>query len=143
MNENSETGVGKGRCLCGKVGVTANHMSHALGVCHCSMCRRWSGGPVMAVDCGSEVCFEGEENIKLFASSAWAERGFCRNCGSHLFYRLKHNNQYMMSAGLFGDEAALVFERQLFIDEKPAYYCFANDTLNLTGPEIFARFAPT
>ena len=24
-------------------------------------------------------------------SSAWAERGFCKNCGSHLFYRLKEN----------------------------------------------------
>ena len=47
-----------------------------------------------------------------------------------------------MPAGLFdSDEGALTFTTQVFIDEKPGYYNFANDTQNLTGPEIFAMFA--
>ena len=32
--------------------------------------------------------------------------------------------------------------RQIFIDEKPAYYDFANKTHNMTGAEVFAQFAP-
>ena len=31
---------------------------------------------------------------------------------------------------------------QIFIDEKPAYYDFANKTKNMTGAEVFAAFAP-
>ncbi|NIT13149.1 MAG: GFA family protein, partial [Candidatus Dadabacteria bacterium] len=52
------------------------------------MCRKWCGGPLMAVNCGTDVTFEGEDNITVYDSSSWAERGFCSGCGSHLFYRL-------------------------------------------------------
>ena len=35
-----------------------------------------------------------------------------------------------------------VLEHQVFIDEKPDYYSFANETKNMTGAEIFAQFVP-
>ena len=91
---------GKGSCLCGETRVVVKSMSKSVGVCHCSMCRKW-GGPVMAVDCGSEVSFEGEENISVFNSSEWAERGFCNNelckCDCHkgtVFRRGNKKRQY-------------------------------------------------
>ncbi len=96
----------------------------------------------MAVDCGTEVSFEGEDNISVFDTSEWAQRGFCNRCGSHLFYRLKASNQYMMMAGLFEDQHAFVFSRQVFIDRKPSYYRFADQTTNMTEAEVFARYAP-
>jgi hypothetical protein len=37
----------------------------------------------------------------------------------------------------------LVFDHQVFIDEKPSYYCFPNETENLTGAEVFAKYAPS
>ena len=37
----------------------------------------------MVVDCGADVTFKGEENISVFNSSLWAERGYCNKCGSH------------------------------------------------------------
>ncbi len=138
----SNTSIGHGHCLCGKVKITANTMGHSVGACHCRMCRRWTGGPLMAVDCGSDVVFEGNENIKKYESSAWAERGFCTNCGNHLFYRLKESNQYMMPVGIFENDENLVFDHQIFIDEKPDYYCFSNETHNMTGAEVFAKYAP-
>jgi hypothetical protein len=52
-----------GACLCGKVRITAKAMPVDLSCCHCSMYRKWAGGPFMAVECGTEVAFEGEENI--------------------------------------------------------------------------------
>ncbi|BCL39237.1 hypothetical protein NSMS1_56840 [Nostoc sp. MS1] len=96
----------------------------------------------MVVNCGSDVSFEGRENITIFNSSEWAERGFCNQCGTHLFYRLKANNQYYIPVGLFEQQQDFVFTHQVFIDEKPTYYCFANDTENMTGAELFAQFAP-
>jgi len=130
----------QGHCLCGEVRVTARKAGSDVGACHCKMCRRWGGGPFMEIDCGAEIDFQGEDNIAVFDSSKWAERGFCRNCGTHLFYRLKESGAHMVPVGLFEDEEGLVFESQVFIDERPAYYEFANQTKDLTGEELFKMF---
>ena len=94
----------------------------------------------MEINCGADVDFDGEDNVSVFDSSDWAERGFCRNCGTHLFYRLKKSGQHMIPVGLFEDSASLVFKGQVFVDEKPDYYEFANETEEFTGAEIFAMF---
>lgn len=133
--------TGHGKCLCGAVKVSAKNVSQRLGACHCSMCRKWNGGPLLAVDCGTEVSFEGQENIVSYASSSWAERGFCKACGTHLFYKLKEKAKYIVSAGLFDDIKDFTFDHQVFIDEKPGYYAFANKTHDMTGAEVFAKFS--
>lgn len=137
----TETIQGKGRCLCGSISIKAAAMNLQVGTCHCSMCRKWGGGPFIGVDCGTEVTFEGEENISVYDSSEWAERGFCRKCGSHLFYRLKQSGQLVMPAGLFDEEDKFVFDHQIFIDKKPAFYSFANVTNNMTEAEVFAKYS--
>lgn len=131
-----------GACLCGKTRLVAANNADNVGACHCTTCRRWGGGPLMAVDCGTAVTLEGEEHIGVFDSSEWADRGFCKNCGTHLFYRLKGINQYIVPAGLFADRDSHHFDHQVFIDHKPGYYDFANETENMTGAEVFAKFAP-
>lgn len=123
-----------GSCLCGSVSFTAAS-SNSVGACSCSMCRKWNGGPQMAVFCGENVTFEGEENISVFKSSEWADRGFCKNCGTHLFYRLQ-GTQHMMLAGLFDDQEKFVFETQYFIDNKPDFYNFKENTNNLTAAQV-------
>jgi hypothetical protein len=132
----------QGSCLCGAVHISVKTMSNKVGACHCSMCQKWAGGSLMMVDCGSDVSFQEKENVSVFKSSEWAERGFCKQCGSHLFYRLKAQNKYFMPVGIFEGVEQFVFDHQVFIDEKPAYYCFANQTQNMTGAEVFAMFAP-
>lgn len=129
----------QGACLCGKVRVAVKAANRSVGACHCSMCRKWNGGPLLAIECGGDVSFEGEEHVAVFGSSEWAERGFCANCGSHLFYRLKEGGLYAVPVGLFDDSEPFVFDHQVFIDEKPAFYAFANQTRNLTGAELFAQ----
>ncbi len=128
-----------GSCLCGAVRITANQAKNHVGACHCSMCRTWGGGPLMAIDCGTEVEVEGEDHVSVFESSEWAERGFCSKCGTHLYYRLKQNGQFFVAAGIFSDSSGLAFDHQVFIDEKPDYYAFVNETKNMTGAEVFAR----
>lgn len=136
----SKTAEMQGQCLCGSIRIVAESASHSVGACHCKMCRRWGGGPFMEVNCGRAVTFDGEENLSVFASSDWAERGFCRNCGTHLFYRIKESGEHMVPVGLFEDVGDLVFETQVFIDEKPSFYRFANETNDMTGAELFALF---
>lgn len=130
-----------GSCLCGAVRVTAHVEKHIVDACHCSMCRNWGGGPLFAVECGNAVSFQGEESIAVFDSSDWAERGFCSRCGTHLFYRLKSGGETVLPAGLLQGSDQWSFEHQIFTDEKPDWYEFANRTENMTGAEVFAKFA--
>ena len=116
------------------------NINNKVGACHCAMCRKWGGGPLMAVNCGVDVFFEGEDNILVFDSSGWAERGFCKKCGSHLFYRLKERKEYIIPTGLFDDQESFVFNTQVFIDKKPSFYCFANKTNDMTEAEVFEKY---
>lgn len=130
-----------GGCLCGAVSVKVNPITNTIGACHCSTCRQWGGGPFMSIHCDKNVTFYNSDGICVYASSDWAERGFCRACGTHLFYRLLQNGEYFMPAGIFMDAVDnLTFDHQVFVDQKPAYYEFANATQNKTGEEIFAEF---
>jgi hypothetical protein len=105
------------------------------------MCRRWGGGPALVVSCGSEVQIEGVDKLKVYKSSEWAQRAFCSECGTHIFYRSLSTNEYFVPVGLFQDGLEFEFKEQIFIDRKPSYYEFANQTLNMTEAEIFAKFA--
>ena len=131
----------KGRCLCGAVKIEAKTLASSMGACHCSMCRNWSGGPFFAVDGQQAAIIVGEDKVSRYDSSEWAERAFFSACGTHLFYRLKQTDQHMLSAGLFDLDGELEFDHQIFIDEKPSYYCFADKTKNMTGAEVFAAFS--
>ena len=37
-----------GKCFCGIVELEVTGEPEAMGYCHCSSCRSWSGGPVNA-----------------------------------------------------------------------------------------------
>ena len=136
----SEANKQTGGCLCGAVRFTKKNPNTKVGACHCGMCRKWGGGPYMEVNCGTDISFEGEDSISVYSSSEWAERGFCKNCGSHLFYRLKASQEHMVAAGLFDDQEHFVFESQVFIDKKPSFYSFSNKTKDMTEAEIFEMF---
>lgn len=138
----NETGPVKGTCLCGAVTLQTTAMDDEFAACHCGMCRRWGGGPFLAVGCGQDVEIDGKESVAIFNSSDWADRGFCKVCGTHLFYRLKDPRQYQIPVGLFGDSLPSNFGLQVFIDRKPEYYSFANDTKELTEAQIYEMYAP-
>ena len=95
----------------------------------------------MEVTCES-VSFEGEENIGLIRSSEWAERGFCKKCGSNVFYHIFEADDYQISVGLLDDQSKLQFTLQVFTDSKPPFYTFADNTKMMTGAEVYAAFAP-
>ena len=131
----------KGKCLCGSVTLTTED-KQSFEACHCGMCRRWGGGPFMGFHCENGVQIEGAEFIQTFKSSDWAERGFCKQCGTHLYYKLIHANLYTLPIGLFQDLENLTFNEQIFIDKKPKFYSFAEPTTEMTEQEVFEKYAP-
>lgn len=136
----SATNEYRGSCLCGAVSLTIKADNQEVGACHCNMCRTWGGGPLLALESVKEVKIDGEDEITVFRSSDWAERGFCRQCGTHLFYRLKQGGHYAVPVGLVDGGEPWSFTAQIFIDEKPTFYDFANQTRNMTGQEVFEAF---
>ena len=134
-----------GRCLCGAVTITAQPDTGdlndgGLGACHCDMCRRWTSSAFVefSAKVGS-VSIKGP--AKVFQSSEWAERCSCKTCGTALYYKLVDQDYYVASAEAFDDLSGFEFTQEIFIDEKPAYYSFANETAKMTGAEVFAAFA--
>ena len=96
----------------------------------------------MVRDCGTTLKIDDAKSLGVYRSSEWAERGFCKACGTPLYYRLIDKDMYFVSAEAFDDVMDISFTTQIFIDEKPSYYDFANKTHNMTGAEVFAQFAP-
>ncbi|AGH80886.1 glutathione-dependent formaldehyde-activating, GFA [Psychromonas sp. CNPT3] len=129
------------KCLCGAVKITAEEIDPMFTVCHCQSCRTWGGAPFFAVKCGTKVKIEGIDKVKMYESSSWASRGFCIECGTHLFYKLKESGEYNMPVGLFSSLKGLKMDIQYFSDVRPSYYCFSNETKEITTAEIMAFFA--
>ena len=129
------------RCLCGSVRFSAIAAERETGVCHCRMCQRWAAGPFFAVACGDSVDFESDDDLELYQSSDWAERGFCRKCGTSLFWKMRDKDDYQVSMLAIEGDQKLAFTSEIFIDEKPDTYTFANDTKKMTAAEVFALFA--
>ena len=85
-----------------------------------------------------QIEFSGAAHIKRYASSEWAERGFCSECGTNLFYRLLEQDLYIMCTGCFDDPEQFNLSGEIFVDEKPSSYDFAGDHPRLTGAEFLA-----
>lgn len=80
-----ETGLAvfEGGCLCGAIRYRAESPPLRVVICHCSMCRKHSGAPALAFAHFPKASFawlKGEP--RRYRSSAFAERGFCPDCGS-------------------------------------------------------------
>lgn len=104
------------------------------------MCRRWGAGPFIGLPHDGELRLEGRENVGVYRSSDWAERAFCKTCGTSLYWHLAGSDHYSLSTGTLEDQDGYSLTSQIFIDEKPGYYDFANDTPKLTGAEVVAAF---
>ncbi len=148
MSEKSQTHVSKpiavldtpitGVCLCGAVTITVTRMERQVDICHCDMCRRWTGAFYGGVK-GADMAVTGGEAIATYSSSAWAERAFCSRCGSNLWYRFLPTGNRSFLAGLFDLPPGFGIEQQIFVDEKPDWFDLVQESPMKTGAEIIAE----
>jgi hypothetical protein len=130
----------KGRCLCGAVTFDVVLASSNVGVCHCGMCRRQASAPMMFIDAVGTPSFKGQDNITDYQSSEWGVRGFCKTCGSQLYWRYIGLDNYSMCAGVLDNVSDMVLEREIYIDDQPAFYKFTPGARRLTSEEAIAEY---
>ena len=130
-----------GGCQCGAVRYKLTSKIKDPHLCRCRICQKAAGNyfmPLGGVKLKEFLITRGEPS--WFHSSGPVRRGFCNKCGTSLFYYLKPAEQYHFPVGLLDANLKFRFSHQIFIDEKPDYYNFANKTQNMTGAEVFAHF---
>ncbi|MDO4223004.1 MAG: GFA family protein [Acinetobacter sp.] len=125
----------KGQCLCQAVTLETSE-NHQLNACHCVNCRTWSGSAEFTF-LSQGIKTDNSDHITHYPSSEWAERAFCKTCGTHLYVRVIGTEDYYVSAGLFND-VEFNLSSQIFIDHKANYYSLADDTPKVTSQEFFA-----
>lgn len=126
-----------GQCQCGAVKFEVTVPESKFGVCHCGICRKINAGPFMAVHCETDITFTEERGLACYRSSEWAERGFCKECGTSLFYRMIDPPDKFLGVSVEAFEEADGFElaQHIFIDNKPDRYDFKDEAPRLTGAE--------
>ncbi|MBM9593792.1 GFA family protein [Rhodobacteraceae bacterium MCCB 386] len=137
------TGEKWGGCLCGAVRFRAAQVKTEFGGCHCKMCQRWTGGPLLAASVPADAIeWSGAEAVGIYQSSDWAERAFCTRCGSGLWYRVttRPDTDYEVLLGLFDDPGGMRMTSEIFIDAKPGAYAFTGEHRRETGAEVQARY---
>ena len=134
----------EGRCLCGAVRFRGEP-AETFGICHCKMCQRWAGGPLIAATV-TKLEIEGADEIVTRRTSGWASRSHCGTCGSALWYRWDKGvdgaGDYEIPLGLWDDADGLTLVREIFVDLKPDAYDFAGDHERLTAAQTLAKYVP-
>jgi len=78
----------EGGCLCGALRFRADDRPIDSGYCHCSLCRRSTGAPVLAWVSFPATAFSYTKGrAAIFESSSWGHREFCNLCGAQIGYR--------------------------------------------------------
>lgn len=129
-----------GGCLCGAVRFQARLKSLDVGVCHCGMCRRWSGGTFMAVEVETDWEQTGTHKAAVYVSSDWGQRLFCEQCGTTIGWQFRDGSSLSLAVPSFDSNEGFNFTTEIYIDKKPGFYEFANHTRKFTEAEIIAQF---
>lgn len=117
-----------GQCNCGKVRFEVENVRKDVNVCHCKMCRRSSGHIWAATHAPyDQVTFIEEEGLTWYDSSDFAKRGFCRFCGSSLFYRMNGEDGIGIAAGCLDEPTGLEIGKHIFVKDKGDYYTIDDD----------------
>lgn len=127
-----------GQCLCGEVRFDVEIAKPEIHCCHCSLCRRWGGGPAFAVELSGSPRFGNKSALCVYRSSDWAERLFCRTCGTSILWRSADGAFQVLPVALLEYPPELELTTEIFIDDKPAFYTLAGTRTCLTGEQTIA-----
>ena len=118
----------KGQCECGAVAFEVSDVRKEVTFCHCGQCRRFSGHHWAATNAPFDsLHFTNDAGLKWYASSDWAKRGFCKECGSSLFYRMNDEEGIGIAAGCLETPTGLTPGKHIFIADKGDYYTASED----------------
>jgi hypothetical protein len=113
----------KGSCLCGAVSFEIEGDLAAPDACHCSKCRKQTGHYLASTDVPKDrLAISGAENIGWYQSSEKVRRGFCKTCGSSLFWDPPHRDWMGVAMGAFDTPTRTHLKMHIFVADKGDYY---------------------
>lgn len=111
-----------GHCLCGVVSFEIVGDLNEPHACHCNQCSRQSGHYSVSTHVKRKnVRITNDLCLKWFRSSDAAQRGFCAECGSQLFWDGGDEDLYI-SVGSLNTPTGLRLAKHIFVDEVGDYY---------------------
>jgi hypothetical protein len=118
-----------GGCLCGAVRYRVGGELRPVIACHCGQCRKTSGHFVAATaaDDASLDIDDPSGALKWYRSSSFAQRGFCGQCGSNLFWKRDGGSATSIMAGSLDGDTALRLEAHIYTADKGDYYGLDDD----------------
>jgi hypothetical protein len=138
MNATSDTETLSGGCLCGAVRYQLKPPLRPSIACHCGQCRRTSGHYVSATSVPRQnFTLTRSDGLKWYRSSARARRGFCRECGSSLFWSVDARDTISIMSGTIDGETGLHTAAHICVADKGDYY-----ELNPSEPQYDAYEYP-
>ena len=112
-----------GACLCGAVKFRVDGPMREVVFCHCGQCRRQTGlyyASTNAAD--ADLTVEGGDSITWYESSECGRRGFCRHCGSALFWKYEGQDHISIQAGSLDMPTKLTRGYHIFCSDKGDFY---------------------
>jgi hypothetical protein len=134
-----------GGCQCGAVRYALYAEPTNPHVCHCRMCQKAFGNyfaPLAGVPLNDLAWTRGTPGI--FKSSEAVERGFCRDCGTPLFFRYVGRNRISVSLGSLDEPARVAPAKQVGIESRLPFIATLGDlpgtpSEDAVPPEMRAR----
>ena len=131
----------RGSCLCASVRFSVHGPLRQIIECYCDQCRHWSGNLVAATAAAARQMTidsdrDGDSDLLCWhRSSEQAERGFCRHCGSSLFWRQRGSDSISIMAGALKDEVHLSITARIYEKQRPGWHLDPLVNLEATTPE--------
>lgn len=117
----------KGSCLCGAVAFEVAGELPPPNACHCNQCRKQSGHYWASTDVArSAVTIHGEDQLSWYRATEKVRRGFCRTCGSFLFWDPLANDTIAIAMGAFDAPINAHLSKHIFTADKGDYYDIAD-----------------
>jgi hypothetical protein len=117
----------KGACLCGAISFEVEGELAPGDACHCDQCRRQSGHYWASTNIPRDrLTVHGMDAVTWFQSSEKIRRGFCRICGSVLFWDPPHKDWTSIALGAFDTPTGTRLEMHIFVSQKGDYYEIAD-----------------
>lgn len=123
-----------GSCLCGAVAFKIAGRLRDVVACHCGQCQRSHGHyGAYSRSATDDVAFTEQRGLKWYRSSEHADRGFCAECGSSLFWRPLNGSHIAVAAGCLDNAPDLKLVGHIFCDDIPDYYSLNDDLPKFPG----------
>ena len=112
-----------GACMCGKVTFRVEGVLPDAIACHCTMCRKVTGHFLVSTEVArADLQFTKAEGLAWYQSSDKVQRGFCKCCGSTLFFDPSHMPKIAIAMGAFENTGSTCIEKHIFVADKGDYY---------------------